>query len=246
MWLPNALVDGAANEVPPIELIRQTRNVQALRLLIELYAVQFLPIYGGVPREVLRAGFDRKNIGEQGPFVVWGFRPAKQTAHEDLAGQFFTGQKKGGIDTGWHGVFWPAFRTLEDLGLIERIAMLCDGDDAEAEIIHPLGFRGGEPAERELAKAARSCAEAMITESHIEWAMENQYYYLVPAWRHIANAALIEVFRLKYRPHTTATAAWHTEMQKTTTQWLTHYRKISGHEDEQNVQSRLYQGSIKA
>ena len=42
VWLPNALIDGAANEVPPIELIRQTRSLPALRLLIELYAVQFL------------------------------------------------------------------------------------------------------------------------------------------------------------------------------------------------------------
>ena len=50
VWLPNALIDGAANEVPPVELIRQTRNLPALRLLIELYAVQFLPS-GGVPRD---------------------------------------------------------------------------------------------------------------------------------------------------------------------------------------------------
>src|SRR5262245_36718632 len=43
VWLPNALIDGASNEVPPVELIRQTRSLPALSLLIELYAVQFLP-----------------------------------------------------------------------------------------------------------------------------------------------------------------------------------------------------------
>jgi hypothetical protein len=59
IWLPNALIDGAAGEVPPIELIRQTRSLPALRLLVELYAAQFLPNFGGVPRELLKVVFDR-------------------------------------------------------------------------------------------------------------------------------------------------------------------------------------------
>jgi hypothetical protein len=42
IWLPNALVDGVADEVPPLELVRQTRSLAALRLLIELYLEQFL------------------------------------------------------------------------------------------------------------------------------------------------------------------------------------------------------------
>src|SRR5262249_4374947 len=57
-WLPNTLIDGAANEVPPVELIRQTGSLPALRLLVELYAVQFLPNYGGVPRELLKVVTD--------------------------------------------------------------------------------------------------------------------------------------------------------------------------------------------
>jgi hypothetical protein len=84
IWLPNALIDGAAGEVPPVELIRQTRSLSALRLLIELYAVQFLPNYGGVPRELLKHVFERINVGEQGPFVVWGFRSKHLTAGADL------------------------------------------------------------------------------------------------------------------------------------------------------------------
>jgi hypothetical protein len=74
VWLPNALIDGAADEVPPVELIRQTRSLPALRLLVELYAAQFLPNFGGVPRELLKMVFDRTRVGEQGPFVVWGFQ----------------------------------------------------------------------------------------------------------------------------------------------------------------------------
>jgi hypothetical protein len=74
IWLPNTLVDGAGDERPPIELIRQTGSLPALRLLIELYAVQFLPNFGGVPRATLKGEFDRLHVGERGPFVLWGLQ----------------------------------------------------------------------------------------------------------------------------------------------------------------------------
>jgi hypothetical protein len=200
-WLPNALIDGVANEVPPVELIRQTRSLPALSLLIELYAVQFLPNYGGVPRELLKVVFDRAKVGEQGPFVVWGFRPDHMTADRGLARSFFTGQfttRDDGtrLDAGWDASFWPAVNTLTELGLVERVGMLLDGDDTEAEIIHPYAIRGGEPAERELAAAAEMVARTMVTEGQFSWSVE-QDYRLVPVRKHIAKATVAEVFRLK-------------------------------------------------
>ena len=230
VWLPNALVDGAANEVPPVELIRQTRSLPALRLLIELYAVQFLPNYGGVPRELLKGVFERVKVGEQGPFVVWGFRPSHLIAGRGLYCPFLTGQiitrdKCTRRDTGMDDLFWPAVYTLIDLGLVERVGMLLDGDDDEAEIIHPYAIRGGEPAERELAAAAAMAARAMLTQGQFAWSVE-QGYHLVPVRTHIANATVAEVFRLKYRPHTTATAAWYALMQQTTAEYTNHYRAM--------------------
>ena len=91
VWLPNALIDGAADEVPPVELIRQTRSLPALRLLVELYAVQFLPNYGGVPRDLLKVVFDRAKVGEQGPFVVWGFRSKHMLPALNCTARFSTG-----------------------------------------------------------------------------------------------------------------------------------------------------------
>ena len=92
IWLPNAIVDGAAGEVPPLELIRQTRSLPALRLLVELYEVQFLPIFGGIPREMLRVEFERLHVGEEGPFVVWGFGEETYRSSRNLAQPFFTGK----------------------------------------------------------------------------------------------------------------------------------------------------------
>jgi hypothetical protein len=230
-WLPNVLIDGAADEVPPVELIRQTRSLPALRLLVELYATQFLPNFGGVPRELLKMVFDRVKVGEQGPFVVWGFQSKDITAGRDLFRPFLTGQFTK-LDDGRHrdegmaASFWPAVHTLTDLGLVERVGMLLDGDDDEAEIIHPYAMRGGEPAEYELARAAHCAALPMVTDGQRDWAEQNGYKWLIPVQRHIGNATLIEVYRLKYRPHTSATAAWYALMQQTTAQYLDHYRAM--------------------
>ena len=227
VWLPNALIDGAAGEVPPVELIRQTRSLPALRLLIELYAVQFLPNYGGVPRDLLKVVFDREKVGEQGTFVVWGFRANHMSSDRKLGTPFLTGKTEanGRSDTAWKASFWPAVDNLVDLGLVEKVGMLLDGDDDEAEIIHPYAMRGGEAAERELAVAANRVAESMLTEGQVNWARKNGYH-LVPVRRHIANATMVEVFRLKYRPHTSATAAWYAEMQTTTGKHLAHYQAM--------------------
>ena len=230
IWLPNTLIDGAAGEVPPIELIRQTRSLPALRLLVELYAAQFLPNFGGVPRELLKVVFDRARVGEQGPFVVWGFQSKHTLADRDLFRPFLTGQftkRDDGThrDDGMAASFWPAIHTLTDLGLVERVGMLLDGDD-EAEIIHPYAMLGGEPAEYELAHAAHCAALPMVTDGQRDWAEQNGYEWLIPVQRLIGNAALIEVYRLKYRPHTKATAAWYALMQQTTAQYLDHYRAM--------------------
>ena len=233
VWLPNALIDGAANEAPPVELLRQTRSLPALRLLVELYAAQFLPNYGGVPRGLLKREFDRFKVGQQGPFVVWGFRSeGTTTADRKLYAPFMTGQEakrddgtRG--DTGMKASFWPAVHTLENLGLVETVGMLLDGDDADAVIIHPYGIRGGEPAERELALAAHSAALGMVTEGQRLNAEEKGFYHLIPVRKHIVNVAMAEVYRLKYRPNTKAAAAWFALMMESTAKHLGGYQAMT-------------------
>ena len=48
----------------------------------------------------------------------------------------------------------------------------------------------------------------------------------MPVRKHIAKATVAEVFRLKYRPHTTATAAWYALMQQTTAEYIDHYQTM--------------------
>ena len=53
IWLPNELVDGAAGETPPLELVRQTQHAMTLRLFIDMYHAQNLREDGGVSRRFM-------------------------------------------------------------------------------------------------------------------------------------------------------------------------------------------------
>ena len=119
--------------------------------------------------------------------------------------------------------------------------MLLDGDDNEAEIIHPYAICGGEPAEHELAAAAELAAQTMVTEGQLTWSQE-EGYHLVPILKHIVNATVVEVFRLKYRPHTTATAAWYALMQQNTAQHLDRYRAVINGTKSAHEPGMQYQG----
>jgi len=129
-------------------------------------------------------------------------------------------------DAGFDAAFWPAVNTLKNLGLVEMVGMLLDGDDDAAEVIHPYAMNGGEPAEFEVARAAESAAEDLLTEGQRR-GLEYESYKLVPAWKHIEKIAMVEIVRLRYRPHTSATAAWYAVMQQTTAQYLNFYQELA-------------------
>jgi hypothetical protein len=180
---------------------------------------------------LLRREFDRLRVGERGPFVVWGFKMKGLRASYELARPFFTGKiitRDDGtrLDEGWDSSVYPAVEILEGLGLIEPVGMLLDGDDTEAEIIHPYGIKGGEPAERELARTAHEAAVSMVTDAQLGRAEVQEFWSLIPVQKHIAKVTLVEIFRLKYRPHTTATAAWYAQMKENTAEWLARYEAI--------------------
>ena len=79
IWLPNELVTGAAEETPPLELLRQSQDVMALRLAVELYRAQNLREDGGISRQLTRREYERFEVGRQAQFIVWGFRRSALT-----------------------------------------------------------------------------------------------------------------------------------------------------------------------
>jgi hypothetical protein len=242
IWLPNELVTGAANEAPPVELVRQTQDVMTLRMLVDFYHAQNLREDGGIGRGFTHQKYDRFEVGRQSQYVVWGFsaqgitsvvwngsttchRREKLTDEEKAAGQ------NAGID------FFRRQSQLVGLGLIEWVPHLFESDELSAEIIHPVGLAGSASLEDRLGLAAHEAGRAMLTDGQREWAAEKGLW-LAPVPRHVANVQMIGIARLRYRPHTRVTAAWWADLNAKGEKYITRYSALAGSRAQPSASSR--------
>ena len=85
--------------------------------------------------------------------------------------------------------------------------MLTEGEQADAQPLHPLTAPDPEGIETRIGAAAREAAELMVTPNQLAFA-RTQGLTLVPVPRHFTNVQLFGMARLRYRPHTKLTAAW--------------------------------------
>jgi hypothetical protein len=212
IWLPNALVDGAADEIHPVELIRQTNSAPTLQLFVDLYGTHSLDEDGGVHFRCIRQKYKQHKIGERGPYVVWGFVPDilgtwanVRFVAPHLAG---AGDDKDKLALAWEE-FWACWTRLCDLRLVEIVAHLVHADTSEGEIIHPMALgETGLEVEREVFRAAHRTAVTMITKGQYEWALKQGVVALAPVPRHIGGVRMLGVARLRYRPRTNRTRAF--------------------------------------
>jgi len=232
IWLPNELVTGAANEAPPVELVRQTQDVMTLRMLVDFYHAQNLREDGGIRRGFTYQKYERFEVGRHAQYVVWGFlaqgttfvrwggptachRRDKLTDEEKAAG------KNVGID------FFRRQDQLVGLGLIEWVPHLFESDELTAEIIHPVGLAGSASLEDRLGVAAYEAGWGMLTDRQREWAAEKRLW-LAPVPLHVANVQVIGIARLRYRPHTRVTAAWWADLNAKGEKYIARYSGIAG------------------
>ncbi len=225
IWLPNSLVTSADGEVPPIERVRQTQDIAALRLFIDLYHVHNLADDGGVnwrPSNGFRQEFVRLPISETHEYSVWGFKPDTEriwTTSPLYAPHHDAAQKNA-------EAFWNAWRVLKAIGLVQMVAHLVEADSADGEPIHPLPHGDGEEGERAISEAACRAATAMGTARQIEWAKDQGATIMVPALKHIANVQVVGIIRLRHRPHTYATAAWYANASEWA-KWAHYYEALA-------------------
>jgi hypothetical protein len=212
IWLPNSLVDGAAAETPPLELLRQAGESQILRLFIDLYHAQSLALDGGVHFRKIRVSYKRALAGRSGPFDVWAFVADQLTAWkvEPFSTPAIPGDK-------WAADLWPRWETISGLGLVEIVPHLIEGDTDYSEIIHPYGMEGrGEPDEIDLGQAAHEAGRRMVSEAQYQRVAQElgSLPWLAPVPRHIVNVQMVGIARLRYRARTAATAAWYGRMEE--------------------------------
>jgi hypothetical protein len=229
VWLPNAIIEGAADETPPVALLRQMQDVRRLQLFVSLYDTSDLPNDGGVSRFSLRRNYALKKVGQRGALTIWGFGSATGTTstgglHEHfLTGKVDNDRKDTGVPD-----FWAALKSLEDCGLIEFIPHVFESDKLEAEMLHayPVKEDACEPWERRLAIAAHAAGFLSLTPGQQKWAVD-QAQNLLPVPSHIAQLAVIGIGRLRYRPQTRMTAAWFAKSKERSEAWQPVYEKIA-------------------
>jgi hypothetical protein len=210
IWLPNALVDGAADEPTPVSRIRQSQDMMALRLFVELYAEQNLREDGGVSPFVVYGHFERERLGERGQWAIWRFSETCEFTypnHPVIAPHFPPLKSKNAKLDG--SAFWNRFQILsKSLGLLECVPYLFEGPKGEP--IHAMAEYSSLPEERALFAACTDAAARCMTDWQLDRLAE-EGGFAVPVKRHIGEVTVIGIYRLRYRPHTKLTAAWYAD-----------------------------------
>ena len=222
IWLPNALVTGAADETPPVELVRQTQDVMALRLLLDLYHAQDLVGESGVPHHYVWRKYERERIGQRGEYDVWAFRDPREWVK--LAGFTLCHIRKEGPQNERGSDFFQRMNSLVSVGLVEWVACLLESELEDAEIIHPLHCTSDVELERRLAWATQTAAEAMLSEGQRK---RVEGLILAPVPRHLSRVQLIGIARLRYRSDTSRTAAWWGRLNQTGERYIVRYNELA-------------------
>lgn len=189
-WLPRTLIEGARDEMP-LKTLRQTHDTSLLRLLIGLYAAHELREEGGLPLDMMHAPYNRTRIGAGRQFVVWGFDAGPQTVYPNHAGI------REHFDPDDEAAFWERMSALSDLRFLDCVPTLYDGPQGER--IVALDDEG-------IQTAVWQATNCLLPEEY-ERAIE-EHAPVVPVERHLKQVQMIGVYRLRYRPYTTATSAW--------------------------------------
>jgi len=118
---------------------------------------------------------------------------------------------------------------------------MIEAENDNAEIVHPYAIGNGEADERAITTSAQTAAETLLTPGQIEWA-QARGLHLLPAPAHqLPNVQLVGIARLRYRPHTKATAAWFAKKQEWG-EWRERYRELA----QSNVREGQGDGGARA
>ncbi|WP_434626125.1 hypothetical protein [Azospirillum sp. B2RO_4] len=215
VWLPNSLIDGALGDVaPPVEIVRRTQDVLALRLLVDLYHEQDLAEFGGLSWRTIRRSYEREQLAQAGPFIVWAFSPKGLSAWMAAPiAPHFRGADGSPERQAASAAFWARWETLCRLGLVEEIPYLIEADTESAGVIHACALKCGEEVELDIGHAAREAALAMLPSNMAELYRSAREVILAPVPLEYAQVQLVGLCRLRYRSRNARTGAWWARLQ---------------------------------
>lgn len=234
IWLPNTLITGTnEGEDPPIKRMRQTGDVWALRLLVDLYREQNLRDDGGIKPASLHQAFEQRKVGEYGFYTIWAFKPSKCWVCRQGALKVHYDRKPSEPDGPLP--FWSSHELLLGAGLLSYVPHVWDNDPSKgvAEIVYPHGglyvnqYPGAEQAEVDIGLAAQIAALRAAHRERVEAAEKDGFTLLGPVSTSIPNACMVGVARLRYRPHTSRTGAWASRLGESSVDWVNKFQSIA-------------------
>lgn len=193
LYLPNSIIDAVGEEIPPVERLRQTRNITNLIVFVLLYGIQDLDNAGGLPADMFDSSpsepqvlYENKTMRLE---VVTNFTYKLSWAWYGKSSVF----SLIGMD---FNDFRDAFHDLRDMGLISVNAVVFDHPEHDGEII---GSTYDYSYVQELDVAMRRKRKTMA-----KW--PDGFYMIIPA--HIKTACVRCVGIMRYRAQTSKTARW--------------------------------------
>lgn len=240
IWLPNTITTGAKRETPPVEKLRRTHKLDALKLFVDCYFHHDLKEKGGM--DVLNSfyrSFELKKIGEYHEYVLWSFQQDTLSSWDAFNDNY---RDQYASEENQLSGFWDALGAFERQGLINFVPYVYEGDrkrQSEAEVLHPYPVDKRDPI-FELSTAAhnagimialilKDCHRFNFTERERWWEpnIAKAKAYLLPLTKDYEQPHVIGIPRLVYRPKTTRTSQWFGKYKKYESDWRPRYVKLA-------------------
>jgi hypothetical protein len=239
-FIPKTLVRRDDGQPSLVERLRQARDPKALQLLIDFYVQQDLAELDGVDRLTLRRTFSRKSVLATGLHQLWWFQ-AKNTATNWRGLENHSGSKD-------HDTFWRNVRRLEDLGAIEWVYYLAEDAEGDAELVYPVALvRSGKvvPGALESVSGAWATLAAAVLHPGDDVNRFDEFNGQAPAAftligpRHMGEATLVGVLRMRNRAWTTNTSRWRQTAEQRAQEAVEGFRRIVEAESPDTIRHLL-------
>jgi hypothetical protein len=205
LWIPMTFIFGAESETPPIARVRQIQDADTTFLAFSLYGAQDLVEHEGLPSTMLQRKYQSCALMASGECEVMGFSVKEKPSC--LKGSYPIP----------YGDPWSHLTPLFDVGVIEWVPYLTEGDDGE--FIHALS---GDDLAIEVASHLASFGEYVRT--YFGYGFKSEW--IIPVRRHRKRVAVIDIARMRYRPPLTRmTRQWWFKHALTLDEYRQFYRE---------------------